>query len=394
MICHYYSAEVKRTPLYGEHVALGAKMVPFAGWEMPIQYTSVLDEHMTVRSRCGLFDVSHMGNVVVRGAGAGELVGMLMTNDVVNVPPGRCVYSHVLDEDGAILDDTIVTSIGPEEFLMVPNAATTEKMLGWVGRHARGQEVLNLSDSLATIAVQGPGAERAVNGLTTAGLSGLRPFWAVFAALDRIAGGGKGASSPLLRDRQMVNAGAEGVPALVSRTGYTGEDGFEIVCENDAATTVWRALMQKGVDAGVKPIGLGARDTLRLEKGLLLSGTDFDGTQTTLQTGPRWVLDWDRDFIGRRALEQQRAAGGYPVLVGMVLKDKGIPRHGYGIVSDDDDIGVVTSGTLSPVLRVGIALGYVPSELSSPGTALEVRIRERLVSAQVAETPFVRRTAK
>ena len=394
MICHYDSAEVKRTPLYGEHVALGAKMAPFAGWEMPIQYTSVLDEHMTVRSRCGLFDVSHMGNVVVRGAGAGELVGMLMTNDVVNVPPGRCVYSHVLDEDGAILDDTIVTSIGPEEFLMVPNAATTEKMLGWVGRHARGQEILNLSDSLATIAVQGPGAEEAVKGLTTAGLSSLRPFWAVFAALDRIAGGGKDASCPLLRDRQMVNAGAEGVPALVSRTGYTGEDGFEIVCENDAATAVWRALMEKGVDAGVRPIGLGARDTLRLEKGLLLSGTDFDGTQTTLQTGPRWVLDWDRDFIGRRALEQQRTAGGYPVLVGMILKDKGIPRHGYGIVSDDNEVGVVTSGTLSPVLRVGIALGYVPSELSSPGTAIEVRIRERLVSAQVAETPFVRRTAK
>ncbi|MGB2825527.1 MAG: glycine cleavage system aminomethyltransferase GcvT [Thermoplasmata archaeon] len=385
---------MKRTPLHGEHVALGAKMVPFAGWEMPIQYTSVLDEHMTVRSRCGLFDVSHMGDLVVRGAGAGELVGRLMTNDVVNAPLGRCVYSHILREDGAILDDTIVTPIGPEEFLMVPNAATTEKMLGWVGRHARGQVVLNLSDSLATIAIQGPGAEDAVKGLTTADLTGLRSFWAVFAALDRIAGGGKDASCPLLRNRQMVNAGAEGVPALISRTGYTGEDGFEIVCENDAATTVWRALMEKGVDAGVRPVGLGARDTLRLEKGLLLSGTDFDGTQTTLQTGPRWVLDWNHDFIGRHALEQQRTAGGYPVLVGIVLKDKGIPRHGYGIVSDDKEIGVVTSGTLSPVLRVGIALGYVPPELSSPGTALEVRIREKLVRAHVAETPFVRRTQK
>lgn len=375
-------------------MTLGAKMIPFAGWEMPIQYTSVLDEHMTVRSRCGLFDVSHMGNVVVRGEGARELVGRLLTNDVMSAPPGRCVYSHILGEDGAILDDTIVTPIGPEEFLVVPNAATTEKVLGWVGRHARGQEVLNLSDSLATIAVQGPGAEEAVQGLTTADLSGLRSFWAVFAALDRIAGGGKDASCPLLRKRQMVNAGAEGVPALLSRIGYTGEDGFEIICENDAATMVWRAMMERGADAGVRPVGLGARDTLRLEKGLLLSGTDFDGTQTTLQTGPRWVLNWDHDFIGRRALERQRAVGGYPVLVGIVLKDKGIPRHGYGIVSDDKDIGVVTSGTLSPVLRIGIALGYVPPELSSPGTTLEVRIREKLVSAQVAKTPFVRRTPK
>lgn len=385
---------MKRTPLHGEHVTLGAKMIPFAGWEMPIQYTSVLNEHMTVRSRCGLFDVSHMGNVVVRGEGARELVGRLLTNDVMSAPPGRCVYSHILGEDGAILDDTIVTPIGPEEFLVVPNAATTEKVLGWVGRHARGQEVLNLSDSLATIAVQGPGAEEAVQGLTTADLSGLRSFWAVFAALDRIAGGGKDASCPLLRKRQMVNAGAEGVPALLSRIGYTGEDGFEIICENDAATMVWRAMMERGADAGVRPVGLGARDTLRLEKGLLLSGTDFDGTQTTLQTGPRWVLNWDHDFIGRRALERQRAVGGYPVLVGIVLKDKGIPRHGYGIVSDDKDIGVVTSGTLSPVLRIGIALGYVPPELSSPGTTLEVRIREKLVSAQVAKTPFVRRTPK
>lgn len=375
-------------------MTLGAKMIPFAGWEMPIQYTSVLDEHMTVRSRCGLFDVSHMGNVVVRGEGARELVGRLLTNDVMSAPPGRCVYSHILGEDGAILDDTIVTPIGPEEFLVVPNAATTEKVLGWVGRHAWGQEVLNLSDSLATIAVQGPGAEEAVQGLTTADLSGLRSFWAVFAALDRIAGGGKDASCPLLRKRQMVNAGAEGVPALLSRIGYTGEDGFEIICENDAATMVWRAMMERGADAGVRPVGLGARDTLRLEKGLLLSGTDFDGTQTTLQTGPRWVLNWDHDFIGRRALERQRAVGGYPVLVGIVLKDKGIPRHGYGIVSDDKDIGVVTSGTLSPVLRIGIALGYVPPELSSPGTTLEVRIREKLVSAQVAKTPFVRRTPK
>jgi aminomethyltransferase len=385
---------MKRTPLHGEHLALGAKMVPFAGWEMPIQYTSIMDEHMAVRSHCGLFDVSHMGNVVVRGTGAGELVGRLMTNDVTGAPRGRCVYSHILNDEGAILDDTIVTPIGPEEFFMVPNAATTKKVLGWIRERAGGQEeVLDLSDSLATIAVQGPEAEKAVKGLTSADISGVRSFWAVFATLDSL-GDETAASDQLLAGRQMANAGARGVPALLSRTGYTGEDGFEIICENDAAPVVWRALLEKGRGAGVKPVGLGARDTLRLEKGLLLSGTDFDGTQTTLQTGPPWVLKFDHEFIGREALERQRAAGGYPVLVGMVSKEKGIPRHGYGIVSDDEEVGVVTSGTHSPVLKRGVALGYVPAELSSPGTELKIRIREALVSAQVVKTPFVRRNQK
>lgn len=369
-------------------------MVPFAGWEMPIQYTSIMDEHMAVRSHCGLFDVSHMGNVVVRGTGAGELVGRLMTNDVTGAPRGRCVYSHILNDEGAILDDTIVTPIGPEEFFMVPNAATTKKVLGWIRERAGGQEeVLDLSDSLATIAVQGPEAEKAVKGLTSADISGVRSFWAVFATLDSL-GAETAASGQLLAGRQMANAGARGVPALLSRTGYTGEDGFEIICENDAAPVVWRALLEKGRGAGVKPVGLGARDTLRLEKGLLLSGTDFDGTQTTLQTGPPWVLKFDHEFIGREALERQRAAGGYPVLVGMVSKEKGIPRHGYGIVSDDEEVGVVTSGTHSPVLKRGVALGYVPAELSSPGTELKIRIREALVSAQVVKTPFVRRNQK
>jgi aminomethyltransferase len=381
---------MKRTPLHEEHLALGARMVPFAGWEMPIQYTSIIEEHMAVRSHCGLFDVSHMGDVIVRGEGATELIGRLMTNKVVGAPNGRCVYSHILNEEGVILDDTIVTPIGPDEFFMVPNAATTEKILRWTGEHASGQEVLNLSDSLATIAVQGPEAEKAVRGLTSADLSGVRSFWAIFAMLDSL-GVETEATTTLLAGRQMVNAGTKGVPALLSRTGYTGEDGFEVICENDAAPAVWRALLEKGKGVGVRPVGLGARDTLRLEKGLLLSGTDFDGTQTSLQTGPPWVLKFDHDFIGRGALERQRSAGGYPVLAGMVLKEKGIPRHGYSILSHDEEVGAVTSGTHSPVLKHGVALGYVPAELSAPGTELRIRIRDSSASAQVVRTPFVRR---
>jgi aminomethyltransferase len=384
---------MKRTPLHGEHLALGAKMVPFAGWDMPIQYTSIIEEHMAVRTACGVFDVSHMGNIVIRGKGATNRVSALMTNNTRDAPPGRCVYSHILDEEGIILDDTIVTPIGEDEAYMVPNAATTEKMVAWVRDHAEGQEVLDLSPDMATIAVQGPVSEEVVAKLTSADISGLGSFWAAFVVLDHV-GEERKASNPLLVGRRMANAGASGVPALLSRTGYTGEDGFEITCENDAAVAVWHALHGKGQDLGVKPIGLGARDTLRLEKGLLLSGTDFDGTQTSLQTGPGWVVKWDHEFIGRPALERQRSDAGYPVLAGLVLKDKGVPRHGYPIVSGEAEVGAVTSGTLSPVLRKGVALGYLPSELAAPGTALDIHIRGAPVRAEVVKTPFVRRSQR
>jgi aminomethyltransferase len=384
---------MNRTPLHGEHLDLGAKMVPFAGWDMPIQYTSIIDEHMSVRAGCGIFDVSHMGNLLIRGDGASRLVASLMTNNTRDAPPRRCVYSHILNEDGAILDDTIVTPVAPDEIHMVPNAATTERILAWMRSHVDGQEVLDLSRDLATIAVQGPASEAAVRKLTNADLSGMGSFWAAYVMLDRVDGEAE-ATSPLLADRPMENSGVAGIPALVSRTGYTGEDGFEVTCENDSAVAVWRALLEKGRDSEVKPAGLGARDTLRLEKGLLLSGTDFDGSQTSLQTGPSWVVKWDHEFIGRPALERQRGTGGYPVLAGLVLKDKGVPRHGYEIASGGDLVGTVTSGTLSPVMRKGIALGYVPPDLSSPGTALEIRIRGSAVGAEVVKTPFVRRNPR
>ena len=384
---------MNRTPLYEEHVGLGAKMVPFAGWEMPIQFTSIIDEHMTVRSACGIFDVSHMGNLLIRGEGASDLVSRLMTNNTTDVPHGKCVYSHILNEDGKILDDTIVTPMAADEVHMVPNAATTDKILAWTRRHASGPEVLDLSRELATIAVQGPKSQQALEGLTSADLTRLGPFWAAFVRLDRIGVDG-GASDPLLADRPVMNEGTSGVQALVSRTGYTGEDGFEVTCENGHAASVWRALLDKGKSVGLKPVGLGARDTLRLEKGLLLSGTDFDGTQTSLQTGPSWVVKMDHEFIGRAALERQMDAGGYPVLAGLVLTDKGIPRHGYDIASKGMTVGRVTSGTLSPVMRKGIALGYVPMDKAGPGTGLEVRIRDASVGAEVVKTPFVRRSPK
>ena len=387
----HHSGLMHKTPLHEEHVSLGAKMVWFAGWDMPIQYSSIMDEHMTVREHSGAFDVSHMGDFLIAGKHAGLLVNTLCTNDVQCQPAGRCVYAHMLDDQGRILDDTIVTVLGEDEYFMVPNAATTSRMRKWVEGHMHGQKLADMSTELAAIAVQGPTAKDVLAQLTSADLTTMKFFWGDFMRLDRVPAEGASPNTPLLNGRKMRNGTGKGIVAFVSRTGYTGEDGFEIVCENADAVPVWRAVLEKGKAFGLKPIGLGARDTLRLEKALLLSGTDFDGTQTSLQTGPGWVVDWKHDFIGKQVLVQQKAMGNYDKLVCMMAKDKGIPRHGYEMVHQGKTVGTVTSGTLSPVLRNGIAMGYVPLELAKPGTELQIRIRETMLPADIIRPPFVKR---
>jgi aminomethyltransferase len=386
-----HSALMHKTPLHDEHVRLGAKMVWFAGWDMPIQYTTIIDEHMAVREHSGAFDVSHMGDFLIKGTGAGDLVNTLCTNDVQGAPVGRCVYAHILDDQGRILDDTIVTVLGQDEYLMVPNAATTERMRKWVTGHIHGQEFHDMSTDLACIAVQGPTAKGVVAQLTTADLSSMKSFWASFVNLDRLGTRRSAQTTPLLSWRKTINEDTHGIVAFVSRTGYTGEDGFEIVVENADAVSVWDAVIGKGMQFGLKPIGLGARDTLRLEKSLLLSGTDFDGSQTSLQTGPGWVVDWGHDFVGKQALVQQKAVGNYDKLVNIIAKDKGIPRHGYEILKDGAKVGAVTSGTLSPVLKQGIAMGYVPLALAKAGTAVQIKIRDNVINAEIVKPPFVKR---
>ena len=381
-------AAMRETPLHEEHLSAGAKMVDFAGWEMPVQFTSIMDEHLAVRGACGIFDVSHMGDLLIRGDGASEAMGRLMTNDVASVPVGRCVYSHILDDGGRILDDTIATHIAPDEFLVVPNAATTRKIADWIRGHSDGTELLNISDDIATIAVQGPAAATVMAELTSANLSDIGSFRGEFVSLDGIDGAERG-SGAFFEGRSFQ--GKEGVPVFLSRTGYTGEDGFEIMCANGAAGPVWRTLASKGARHGLKRVGLGARDTLRLEKGLLLSGTDFDGAQTPLQTGPGWVVKYNHDFIGKEALERQESKGGYDRLVGLGMLGRGIPRHGYDILRDSDVVGKVTSGTMSPVLRRGIALGYVPYDCAEQGTGVRIRVRSDLVEAEIVHTPFIRR---
>lgn len=347
-------------------------MVPFAGWEMPMLYAGIVEEHRRVRTRAGVFDVSHMGDLLITGAGAKALLERTLTNDISLAKLGKGIYSHILDHDGNIIDDTIVYNLG-DAFLMVPNASTKDKVLEWMRANAEDAEVLDLSSELSCIALQGPCAEEVMQPLVD--LSELKRFHIIQASLP-------------LPDSKLPSPfpSLDGMNCLIARTGYTGEDGFEIIVANDAAPLLWEELLK---DDRVAPAGLGARDTLRLEKGMLLSGTDFDGSQTSLQTGPPWVVKFNHDFIGRDALESQSRNGDYPVLAGLVMDRKGVPRHGYPVVYASEEVGMITSGTMSPILDKGIALAYLPRHLSAPGTELEVMIRDRPYPVTVTRLPFL-----
>jgi aminomethyltransferase len=349
-------------------------MVDFAGWEMPIQYQGIMEEHLKVRSAAGIFDVSHMGDIIIKGSGARDLLLCLLTNDVGDLPIWKAIYAHILNELGKIIDDTIVYRLAEEEYLLVPNASTTPKVLDWIMRNRDGQEVLNISSKVASIALQGPMSVQILQKMTRENISDLAHFNCQFIDLNV----GTKAPHGMWRGR-----------VLVARTGYTGEDGFELMFDNVLAMDIWNKLLRVGGE-NIQPIGLGARDTLRLEMGYLLSGTDFDGSQSSLQTGPKWVVKWDHDFIGKKALQDERN-GNLDMLTSIELLEKGIPRHGYRIEKDGKEVGHVTSGTFSPSLRKGIALGYLPPELNVPGKQLDVVIRDVPVKAMVTKLPFYRR---
>jgi len=362
-----------RTSLHGRHVAAGARMAPFAGWEMPMLYSGIVEEHRHVRSSAGLFDVSHMGNLLVRGDGASELLQRTLSNDIALATEGKAIYSHILDEEGRIIDDTIVYNLG-QGYLLMPNAAAKDRVLHWMRAHADDAELLDLSSGLACLALQGPRAEEVLRPLMD--LSALKRF-----RITRASLGLEPAPLP-----EAIGHQGQGLQCLVSRTGYTGEDGFEIILPWESAPALWDELIS---DDRVLPAGLGARDTLRLEKGMLLSGTDFDGSQTPLQTGPPWVVKFNRQFIGREALERQYREGGYQVLTGLVMEGRGVPRNGYPVLHRGEEAGTVTSGTMSPMLEKGIALAYLPPGLTEEGTSVEVSIRGRGHAARVKRPPFV-----
>jgi aminomethyltransferase len=356
-----------RTPLHDIHRQAGGRMVEFAGWDMPVQYEGILAEHEAVRTRVGLFDVSHMGEVVFRGPKALESLNRLFTNDLSKVADGQAQYGCLCRETGGIVDDVVVYRRSAEDLLVCVNAANRAKDFEWLAAHAGGADVRNESDEWAQLAVQGPLAAQLVQRLTNVNLSALRSY--------RFAAGE-----------------VAGIPCLVARTGYTGEDGLELFCPPGDAARLWGELMEAGRHERIQPAGLGARDSLRLEMAYRLYGSDMDDSTTPLEAGLGWVVKLDKgEFMGRDALLRQREQGLARKLVGFVLTDPGIPRHGYPVLQDGARVGQVTSGTKSPSLGTSIGLAYVPPALAAEGSTFAVEIRERPAAARAAKTPFYTR---
>lgn len=356
---------LKRTPLHAEHVELGGKLVAFAGYEMPIQYAGMTAEHLAVRTAAGLFDVSHMGEVEVSGSDALAFVQYVTTNDASRLAVGQAQYSTLLDEHGGMLDDLLVYRF-PEHYLLVVNAANRDADVAHLRAHATRFDVsvVDRSDEIALIALQGPKAEAILAPLSGAALDSLGYY-------------------------RFVEGSVAGHRAIISRTGYTGEDGFELYLPNDAAVGVWRTLLKDGAGEGIVPAGLGARDSLRLEMGYALYGNDLDAQRTPLEAGLGWVVKLEAgDFVGRDALVAQKERGVERRLAGFRLRERGFPRPGYPIRTGDGREGVVTSGTVSPTLGVGIGLAYLPAGATTPGTSVEIEIRGRPVPAEIVRPPF------
>ncbi len=360
---------MKRTPFYNKHLALGARMAPFAGYEMPISYSGINDEHLTVRSAVGVFDVSHMGEFRISGKEAERLVQKVTSNDISKLTPGRAQYNCMPNENAGIVDDLIVYKIADEDYLLVVNASNIEKDWNWIIAHNDfDAQMQNLSDDYALLAVQGPKATETLQKLSDINLSDI-PFYHF--AKGRLAG---------IDD------------VLISATGYTGSGGFELYFAPSAAEEIWDSIMKAGEDFGIKPIGLGARDTLRLEAGYCLYGNDIDDHTNPLEAGLGWITKFveGNDFVARKQLEEIKKEGIKRKLVGFKMKAKGIPRHGYAIVdSEGNDIGHVTSGTMSPMLKEGIGMGYVQKAFATPGTEIYIRVRNKDLAAEVSRPPFV-----
>jgi aminomethyltransferase len=361
-------AALKRTPLYDLHRELGAKMVDFGGWDMPVQYSGILEEHRAVRERVGLFDVSHMGELEVTGPGAFASLQGLTPNDVGKLADGRIQYSAFLTEKGTFVDDLLVYRRAADSYLVVVNASNTPKDFAWATGRADGDvRIEDRSASYALIAVQGPRSAALLSRLCAPDPSDL-PYYG-------------------FRDTQVA-----GSPALVSRTGYTGEDGFEIYCRPEDAERLFRKLLEEGKPEGVAPCGLGARDTLRLEAKMALYGNDIDDTVTAWEADLGWIVKVAKgDFLGRDALVAQKQAGVTRKLVGFEMVDRGIARHGYAAKTAAGD-GVVTSGTHSPTLGKPIGLALLPAEAAAIGTDFQVDIRGRGAAARVVATPFYKRS--
>ena len=359
---------LKQTPLNAVHRQMGAKMVPFGGWDMPVQYSGIIEEHRAVRGAAGVFDVSHMGEIEFRGPAALEAVQRLTTNDASRLQVGQVQYSALTTEAGTFVDDLTVYKFADDHYILTVNAANIDKDFAWMRDCTRGKvQVRNLSDETALIAVQGPKAVEILQKLTPVELGSIRYYW--------------------FRQGKVL-----GEDTVISRTGYTGEDGFEVYLPPQRAAALWNALMEAGAPFGLKPCGLGARDTLRLEAKMALYGNDIDDKHTVLEADLAWIVKLEKgDFIGKPVLAEQKAGGVGRKLVGFEMVGRGIARSHYKIVKGGQPIGEVTSGGPAPWLSKNIGLGYVAVEHSSIGTEFDVLIRDTPVAARVVPTPFYKR---
>ncbi len=358
---------LRKTPLYEAHVGLGARMVDFAGWNMPVQYSGALAEHHAVRNQAGLFDVSHMGRFEVTGADAERFLQRLACNDVARLREGQAQYSALLNNEGGFIDDIVVYRLEPRRYLLCVNAARREADWRWLEAGAFGDsKLVDRSDELAQIALQGPLSTKILQPLVTADLASLPYYHAVACEVEEF-------------------------PTLVSRTGYTGELGYELYVPSDAAVTLWERLLEVGRDKGLQPAGLAARNTLRLEAGYRLYGNDIDETTTPLEAGLGWIVGWGTGFVGEPALQRQKAQGLRRKLVGFIMEDPGIARDGYPVLREGQVVGKVTSGGFAPTLNKSIGMVYLPLDGIEPGTSIEIEIRGKRKRASVCRLPFLRR---
>jgi len=360
---------MKNTALTQKHISLGAKMVPFAGFNMPVSYSGLNDEHLAVRNSVGIFDVSHMGEFMLKGEKALELIQRVTSNDASKLTDKKVQYTCLTNDKGGIVDDLLVYRWNADEYYLVVNASNIEKDWNWIQKHNTfGVEMKNMSDDLSLFAVQGPAAIKTLQKLTEIDLSKMEYY-----SFD----GGK-------------LAGCDDV--IISNTGYTGAGGFEIYVWNKDAERMWDAIMQAGKEFGIKPIGLGARDTLRLEMGFCLYGNDIDDTTSPIEAGLGWITKFTKDFTNSKSLKEQKEKGVSKKLVGFELIDRGIPRHDYEIAdASGNTIGKVTSGTQSPSLNKAIGMGYVKTEFSQPDAEIFIKVRDKALKAKVVKIPFLKK---
>lgn len=361
--------ELKKVVLNDLHEQLGAKMAPFAGYNMPVRYSSDIEEHNTVRNGVGVFDVSHMGEIIVKGPRALDMLQHITTNDVSALSIGKAQYTCMTNKDGGIVDDIIIYKLGEEEYMLVVNASNIEKDWDWITRNnTQKAELDNISDQIGLFAIQGPHAGKALQSLTDIDLSPMRPYTfekGTFAGIPNV---------------------------LVSATGYTGSGGFEIYFPNTYAKEMWDSIFEAGKPYDIKPVGLGARDTLRLEMGYSLYGNDLNDTTTPLEAGLGWITKFTKSFIGDEKLKQQKEKGVERKLIGFELLERGIPREGYAIQNaEGKEIGSVTSGTQSPTLSKGIGLGYVDANFAVVGEEIYISVRNKQLKAQIVKPPFYKR---